>query len=327
MTEVAGNNEPKLINQVDRMAKLEEEAKALTEQIIAESTGTVTTAETPKQTVEPATQTPELKPPVVDKVDVPPQFKDKEGNADLAKIEKSSEHLLKKNEEVKAALAKYKELQKGFTQGTQELKKVEKIQAPEAPTAQPEPERVLPTAPAPSRYTPEARQRIAEDLEKDPIEAVARITEATIRRVLEEQRLASEGEKLEENRLKDLDTVIQKEGNDWMHTDEGISKVNRIFKEKPYLWQSPTPYQDALRFIDDVQAKGPNTNNVRVGNTPILGGGNFVPPSSPPPTASAEQEFETLSKQFDAALKVRDDKAMYALKQKMDELSTKLFLG
>lgn len=112
---------------------------------------------------------------------------------------------------------------------------------------------------------------------------------------------------------------LAKAGHTWIAT-EGLERFERVFQEKPYLLQSPTPYMDAMRFID--APTGPAAVSAQNGKpAPILGGGSAVPPPSSAPAATTEQKMADLSKKFQEAAKWNDRKGMAELMEQMTRLN------
>jgi len=242
-------------------------------------------------------------------VEVPQQFKDKDGKLDEEKLQKSNEHLRKGIEDREAKLLKLnKELREKFRQSGAALNQ-EKSKA-EAETSFAE---LLKGG----KLTPEVKQKLAEEIEKDPIEGMIAINRLIARQETEPYRGAIQNiveERAETNELKELDSLVR-DGHDWI-VSEGLGRFEQAFRDRPWLRQSTTPYKDALRFID---VPGQQPPVAQVGpKTPILGASRAVPPPSPVPPVSPDQQLNELSQALNAAIRNKDYKTAGELEAKMD---------
>ena len=243
------------------------------------------------------------------------QFKDKGGKVDDSRIEKANEHLergLKQREEL---LKRNKELLSKFTKTSMELAETKKAlgagggalsQMPEGGGGQDLDKAFL--------------GRLAK-AEEDPLvlrELIREEARALYSQESNEIRSAVESirrDKYHSERVAELVQLVE-EGHTWIET-EGLERFDRVFQEKPFLMQSPTPYLDAMAFIKPLAgaASAPARSG---GPIPILGSGSAVPPPSSQPTATKEQKMNELSKQFHEALKWNDRVGAQKIMEEMD---------
>lgn len=258
-----------------------------------------------------APATPPATPAEATTVEVPQQFKDKEGKLDEDKIQKSNEHLRKGIEDREAKLKllqSNKELREKFRKAGATLNQEKSKAEAETPFAE-----LLKNG----KLTPEIKQKLAEEIEKDPIEGMIAINRLIARQETEPYRGAIQSiveEKAETSELKELDGLVE-DGHDWI-IGEGLGRFEQAFKDRPWLLQSKTPYRDALRFIN---VPGQQPTVAQVGpKTPILGASRAVPPPSPVPTVTPDQQLEQMSQALKAAIRNKDFKAIGELEAKMD---------
>ncbi|MBK7804292.1 MAG: hypothetical protein IPJ55_16850 [Chloracidobacterium sp.] len=261
----------------------------------------------------PAPQTPkpkeeELKPASVQK------YKDSDGKLDLAKVEKSNEHLMRGIESREEKLLKLnRELQKKFHHVGQELA----AKSSEMPEADP------------IEFTDEGKKRIIADMGLDPndvtsqklLDSIVKISRTVARRETEPfaKDVRHITEVTQETRsLKELDDLV-KEGNEWIIT-EGTSRFDKVLEERPYLRQSRTPYRDALRFME-LQRLDNQPTQARVGaQTPILGASQTVPPPSTLPPSTPEQDIESLSLSLRSAMTEKNFQKAKEIEAQMDRV-------
>lgn len=259
------------------------------------------TAPSPVQVQAPAIP-PEAKAPEANKVDSVQQFRDKDGKVSLEKIEKANEHLRMSTEQRQAFLLKQnKELQKKFTEVSQEVSRA-KQNVPPPPVG----------AVDLGQLTPETKQQLMADIEKDPVGTIFRIAQASAaqQRDIGMNQLKSELEPIlsshrELAQAKELDELANK-GHEWIYT-EGLGRFERVFQEHPELRGLKNPYRAALGYMDDIPVNGTAPASAQ-GGLPTLMGGHAVPPPSSVPPSSPEQEMEKLSVKLKLAL-ARNDKA------------------
>lgn len=275
------------------------------------------------ETKEPVLEQPAT-PPVVDQVqdetplppkdsekttvEVPQQFQSKDGKLDEEKIQKSNEHLRRGVEERQAKLIRLnKELREKFREmGTKVNQEKAKADA----------EASLGDIPK-GQLTPEQKKKIAEELEKDPVEAILAINRIVAKQELEPhindiQNIKQD--RTESRELRELDELVES-GHDWI-VSEGLGRFEAAFKERPWLRQSNTPYRDALKFID---APSQQPIQAPIGpRTPILGASRAVPPPSAVPSVSPDQQLAELSTALRSAIKNKDFKSVAELEAKMD---------
>jgi hypothetical protein len=305
-----GTNVTKFTSNGGTVQDIEARIKAFESPKVPEPTPEpVATPEVPAQVQE--ITTPSVTPTETTKVDIPQQFKDKDGSLDEEKIIKSNEHLQKGIAERREKLIKLnKELRGQFTVAGAKLNE-EKAKA--------EAESVIEKINT-GKLTPEEKKRIAEEFEKDPVEALL-----AFNRVITKQEIAPhlnklyslEAETRETKEIKELDDLAREDGNEWIFS-EGTARFSEVFKDRPYLLQSPTPYRDALRFME---RKGQQPTQAQVGpKTPILGTSKAVPPPSPVPPVSPEQELSDISRELRKAIQNKDFTRASELEKKMDIL-------
>jgi hypothetical protein len=257
------------------------------------------------------------------------QKKDKDGEESLEKIQEDIKHLEKGihgtveekdrlekmsyEEKVAHFLKVRKEKRREYTQSRQELSQERKT--------------VVEQAPLPPSYvgdlTPELKQQVIADMEKDAVETIDRMIQARLDQALdrkvrpalsewesEKTRRAQRGEAEELARLA--------KDNSWVLT-EGVGRLEKVLEERPWLKQSPTPWTDALRFVDDVpSSKGTTPGQAQSGpGLPILGSSGVVPPSSLDRSAADASTYEELDRQHTAALRIRDFVMAEKLEAKM----------
>lgn len=294
------------------VAQLQADAKAKREaDATARTTPATVTTEAPKETV----STPQPDKPVDrTKPDSLQQFRDKEGNVDPQKIEKSNEHLQKLADDKEARLQSLIKMNKELRRKESEASKG--IKQEEGRLAEVYPELVT------GKMSPEFKQKLHSDLEKDPVEAIVNLAalvaeqKANEKTARFEKELASlRGETRDDSLVKELDDIGQN-GHSWVYSPEGSKLFDEAFQERPWLLQSRTPYKDALRFINAPVDRQPDvTPSVR--STPTLGGGRAVPPPTSQPTVSPEQQLRDMRREAMVAIARGDMKRANELAEKM----------
>lgn len=240
------------------------------------------------------------------------QFRDKDGQVSLQKVEQANEHLQKAIDDaearLQAAIKLNKELRQKHRKVTTEAKSEEKTLDAKLPEVT-------------ANMTPEIKAKFAEMLEKDPVGAIFEITRLGARSEIDPFRRDFEGFR-EENKdtslARELDDIGQN-GNPWVFTEEGQRLFDAVFQERPWLFQSRTPYKDALRFINAPAAPA-TAAAPAVKSTPILGGGSAVPPPSSAPTETPMDQLKRLKSEFNLALARRDMKLAGELGEKIKQL-------
>lgn len=276
-------------------------------------------SEAPKETqsTPPADKTPPQDVKPKEGKDGLQQFKDEKGKVDEAKIAKSNEHLEKGIRERTEELRRNKELLSKFTKVSQALK-----QSDRDLTALKETPKEAPPAAQPADDEKAFLERLAKAGDdprvlRELIRAEARSAlnseTGDMRSFIEQERYT----RSVDQRTRELESLIR-QGNSWI-VDEGLGRFNEIFDQKPYLLQSPTPFTDALRFIE-APGGGPTPPAPAAASTPVLGGGTATPPPTSEPTATVERKMETLSAEFRNALKYGDKAKAEELMKKMDAL-------
>jgi hypothetical protein len=172
-------------------------------------------------------------------------------------------------------------------------------------------------------FTPESKARFSQDVEKDPVEAIARLVRSiTAQEVtpLKSKFEANEAEKLEASRIASLD-ALAKEGHEWLKTTDGIEKMKSVMVANPELWKTKDPYRAALGFIPDLPSKAGQRGPAQsTGLTPILGAAGAMPPTVSAPAMSKMAKLESLQQEVvTAQSRGQWDKAGKLLKE-MDEI-------
>lgn len=264
----------------------------------------------PPEKVETKPTEAEIKPEHVQK------FKNPDGSLNDDKVIKSNEHLKMGIEEKQAKLLKLnRELTQKFTKVSQELseKNNEKKNADEELDF--------------SKPSEEVKKKILADLEADPIETILRLSRTGAKQVTEpiiKKVDAMSDRSSEEGKLKELDSLVDK-GHGWI-LEEGTSRFESVFAERPYLLQSKTPYADALLFMN-IPASGTDIPKVtHLGQkTPIIGASQTVPPPSSAPPLTTENQLEVISNQIKRAIADRDFDRAKELSAQQDRLYKGMF--
>ncbi len=266
--------------------------------IAAERSGTVANT--------PVTENPAPAAEADKALEVPAQFKDKDGNLDVEKLEKSKQHLELSLEQKRKILEDYKNTQREFTQVSGEVAKTEKKPAPAVPNMD------------------ELKKQYLADLEKDPAEALVKATLLGQQMALQEidRREAEKAQAAkQEGWLGKLDDYAK--SHPWVYSPEGQEAIKDVLRTRPYLYKGEDPYGDALAFVDKTkfqagqQPGAPNaTPNANAPRMPILSGNRAVPPPVPQ-AASNEAKLKELS---NAMLSASSDKERQALAKQMDEI-------
>lgn len=231
------------------------------------------------------------------------QFRDKDGEVSTDKILKANEHLEKAIREKEDLIRQNKELLGKFSKASEEAKRTAKAVDGQRETFQvrggglPE----------------EDRKKLWAEVEKNPdalLDYVEQIAEQKARRY------GSKVEEMEQERIltaraNELDDLVRA-GNTWIKT-EGLGRFEEVFKQRPFLLQSPTPYVDALRFIDP-PSNGTTAAPAQGGKgTPILGAGHAVPPPSSAPPVTPDARMKQLSAELQNAMRDGDGKRQQEL--------------
>lgn len=265
----------------------------------------------------PSTPPAEIKtPPPEPNKDGLQQFKDKEGNVDPNRIQKANEHLERGIKEKEELLKRNRELLQKFTKASQEVSETKKqLGGIGAPTPIPE---------GGGRDFDQAFLERVSKLEEDPLvlrELIRQEARSLLVQENGEMRSMIEGMRQEgiySQRASELDELI-KAGHSWIAT-EGLGRFEKVFEEKPFLLQSPTPYMDALRFIDASSNGSASAPAQSRQPTPILGSGSAVPPPTSAPTVTKEQKMSDLSKQLHDAMKWHDRQGAARIMAEMTRL-------
>lgn len=211
------------------------------------------------------------------RLEVPDQFRGKDGEADVEKIKASTEELQKATKEKEEAIQKsvddylkeYKEAHTKF-RNTPNPEKFEQRLREQAPPTQ--------TA---GLNDQQLREMIMNDYRVDPIGTTAQLIDAAIARHLEpfseekrERSLRANVESLAKNDPRVLDSKIYR-------------AINAELQENPKLWNLDNPYEYAYLKVKDrlrlgeAPARGTQAPPSRP-PSPVLGAG--APPSSPSPS-------------------------------------------
>lgn len=247
-----------------------------------------------------ASQEGEPKPPVAPaKKGIPAGLVDKDGQVSEEKILKANESLEKgikdKESRLEELLKRNKDLRRKFGDVGQVVKQVESNLSPE-----------------------ELSRKELEELEKNPVHYIKGSIKSEIQ-ALRAELEAMKMETVETTQAKELDSLIE-QGHSWIH-DEGLQRFEEVFKERPYLLQSRTPYKDAVRFMSDIPLNGAGAVPAQNGRSlPILGGGHAAPPPSQEQPASTEMRMEEMSRKMTSALQHGDKATAARLMREMDKL-------
>jgi hypothetical protein len=313
-----GSKSPQLTNEqrTAMLAKLDEEIASDEAQLRAQAqaqTGDTARTETKQSESAPTAET------ASEGREDAAQQKPSEGRESLEKIQEDIKHLEKGIEETaeeKERLSKMSHEEKvahflkvrqdkrrEYTQGRQKLSEERKTVIPaDTPPQQPVYSGDL---------TPELKTTILVDLEKDPVGTIDRLLEARVNLALDRKvrPVVSEWE-AERTRSADRREAEELAGlakeNPWMLT-EGLARFERVFEANPWLRQSPNPYKDAIRFMDDL----PSRNGMAPGLTqagsplPVLGSSGAIPPSTLDRSATVESSYNDLERQYDLAIRER----------------------
>ncbi len=299
--DITGASTPK----VDRNAELAALRADVSQQEASARSAQDAEVQPPEQNADTKTQalpeTSQPEKPGEEKKPAQSQPKDKSGDVSEEQIQKDTEHLkadLAKKEARKAELlAQYKDMQRQYT-----------------PVAQEQGERrIIPV---------EFRKKFTEDLDKDPVEALVNYVEIAVDQRLNGFRQESGIDKFRESmedqkRDRELDTLA-KQGHTWIH-EEGLERFVGVFKERPYLLNSNTPFADAIRFMEGLPSKGNGQSPAQGPRTPTLSSsGSLPPPTSPADTL--ESSYASLDNQYDRAIKRGDVREARKILGKMGAL-------
>jgi len=235
------------------------------------------------------------------------KFKNPDGSLNPDKIEKSNEHLQRGIESRTEKLLKLnRELNKKFTTTSQQLAATSKAT----------------DAPDDLQFTDEGKKKILEDLEKDPIETILKVVRTATRK--ETARLNDDVSSLKEHsresrELKELDDLVQ-EGHSWI-VEDGLSRFDKVFSERPWLRQSPEPFRDALRFMEFPRTDGQPAKAQVGSKTPVLGASTAVPPPSSKPPLTQGQELSRISVELRKAMADGDNARMAELEAQYDRVA------
>lgn len=242
-----------------------------------------------------------------------PQTTDK-GEVSLSEIQKRNEHLEKGIKEKEELLKRNKELLAKFHQTSQEASKTGKqlgaVQSvPEGGQGQEIDDKRFLDALAKSNEDPLVLKKLFSEMAEAAAERKFGPALSEWQKAKQDDVWSGYGEEL---------VALAKAGNTWIAT-EGLERFERVFQEKPFLLKSPTPYMDAMRFID--APIGPAAVPAQNGKpAPILGGGSAVPPPSSAPAATTEQKMADLSIKFREAARWNDRKVMSEIMEQMNRL-------
>lgn len=274
-------------------ASVQAEEARMAQEAAAQANGTNAPAK-------PADQQGIVSPPEGAKKSVPAGLVDKDGHVSEEKILKANEHLEKgikdKEARLEELLKRNKELRRKFGDVGQVVKETEASLSPE-----------------------ELTRKELDELEKNPVHYI----KGSIKSEIQSIRAELEGMKAETRytgEARELDSLVER-GHSWI-IEQGLGRFEEIFKERPYLLQSKTPYKDAVRFMSDVPSNGAAPGSAQAGRTPlpILGSGTVAPPPSQEQAASSEQRMEDLSRKLRSALEHNDRATAMRLMQDMDKL-------
>ena len=148
--------------------------------------------------------------------------------------------------------------------------------------------------------TPEFKQKVLTDLEKDPVETLIKLARAISRKEVMPVRSrmeAADFERQEAGKLAGLDRLAN-EGHEWLKTEDGLRKMEAALNENPELWKTKDPYRAALGFIPDIPSKaGPRGPAQSTGLTPMLGASGALPPTVSTPAVSKVEKLTAMQEQ------------------------------
>jgi len=253
---------------------------------------------------------PEQTPPAEEKA-VPPQQSKEATDKAASETPKAAEPVKETN--WKAA---YEGLQRKYNKTFIE-KKAEPKEEEKASPVQPSLEESL------EDITPEFRNQIIADLDKDLVGTLIKLNRAIARKEVMPVRSrleAADFERQEAAKLSGLDRLAE-EGHEWLKTEDGLRKMEAALNENPELWKSKDPYRAALGFIPDIPSKAGQRGHAQaMGLTPILGAGAAMPTVVSAPAVSKMAKLETLQSEVNLAQsRGQWDKAKQLLVQ-MDEI-------
>lgn len=280
--------------------------------------------EAPTQPVQVETQSQESEPKKGEADKLSP-FRNKEGEVDPQKIEKANESLTRatkdKESRIQELLKINDERKKKFYAASENAAKLrrenEKLEA--EPKLQPE-YRGL---------TQELKNQFAQDVEKDPVDAIYRmiemVTDGKTRPFLDEYEKdkASRQNRRQAERLDDLG----QSGHDWVYTPEGREWFEDKFKSDPWLLQAPDPFGAAIRQYSESLPKSAQAEaQAQSLGVPVLGGSSAVPPPSSSPTATPEKRLEDLTSDMNLAMSQGDMEGMRKIRSEMEKLKSQIRL-
>jgi hypothetical protein len=248
------------------------------------------------------------------------QFRDKEGNVDLSKIEKANENLTKaiesKEDRQARLLAINKDLMRKHTKASQEVKATEK--------------ELTELGFNPSRLTEEDRIKIAKDIEKDAVGTIVKLADELARKRVEERlderiKPMESDWKMDRERKRndalvdDLDGLV-KAGHNWVFSPEGAARFDEVFERRPYLLQSATPYSDAIRFMNLAPTGEQGSSAPATAKAPILGAMHAAPPPISSTPASPGDALQKLSAEMLDAIGRGELKRAADIKARMESL-------
>lgn len=227
--------------------------------------------EPPTQPEQPVTQAPVTPPVEATKVEVPVKFQTPDGGVDTEKLAKSTMN-------VEEALAKYLEKERELARKRNEVKAQENAYInPPTPPNTPTP--VIPV-----------NTNFAAQLEADIAKEGAGVVLAKLFTAAQEsveERVQKEISSLKnvnaENTIKQQIQAIGK-SDPWVYTTEGISTLNQVLIEQPYLQTADDPYKAAYLFYNGQKSVASKSSPQVLTPTPI------ARPSAPVPTGQAASQ-------------------------------------
>lgn len=171
--------------------------------------------------------------------------------------------------------------------------------------------------------TPEFKQKLASDLEKDAVETIIEIARAVSRKELNPVKSEVEASKYERQQMAQLSGLdrLVKEGHEWLKTPDGLAKMEAALNDNPELWKTKDPYRAALGFISNIPSKAQQPSNAQTtGLTPMLGAGGVVPTAVSTPAVSKVEKLAALNAEADIALSRGNNKRVQELLAQMEEI-------
>lgn len=249
-------------------------------------------------------------------VPVPEKFQKPTGEVDVEKLKASTqaldEAIQKKESEIQKSVEEYLSAYKEKEAKFRNLPNPEKLAASLPPPVP------APVLPPPAMDTQSLKQRILEDLNKDPVDTMTNLIDLIV-----EKKMQPVKEDYEKARERERDNAIRENIKSIASKDPRVldpkifQAINAKLESDPDYWKLKNPHKAAWLDVKDEMRLGDlNQSTAQPSRppTPILGGG------TPPPPQSSQGELTP--KVFVSALNqvnVRDKAQMDALEKSMRE--------